>query len=551
MKFCPLLAVLTALVLAPSAFSAIRLVSPQPGEKLQLAREGQRAFLDLPRAERRAIFSDKEKRRALAKVGWYPEEVTFRWTGADAGARLELFRQGECVVATNVVGGEVRLTNLEVARDYVWRVSAGGQQAEGRFSTLDGYPRFLRIGGLYNTRDIGGYVGLGGKRVRQNLVLRSGGLNGNAYTEFYTREELERMDTDGKVKAREAELNALVEQFRAYAAQPATAKLRDVKMSHSWKVTYEDGRTETIRTNDKGCYDFPANTDGLITLENVLVAPEDCVAYVGCSADWFWDLHLNGVKVADFMAGNDGDAHDVHAHLVPMLVKKGENRLVATMRRGSDGCTWSCRPCWIPSADRVLAQAVRHYEKQLENVYRVAKCRRRGGDMINDEGRAYLRDVIGLKTELDLRSDGECYGMDSSPAGPEVRWVHVSSGGYHGMRHQDAKEAFARDFRLFTDRSNYPIDFHCIAGQDRTGSLSFILLGLLGVSEEELIKDWEATCFWNRHTDFDHPRLDGLYKTFDEYPNGATLHEKIYLYVYDCGITPEEVKRFREIMLED
>ena len=43
---------------------------------------------------------------------------------------------------------------------------------------------------------------------------------------------------------------------------------------------------------------------------------------------------------------------------------------------------------------------------------------------------------------------------------------------------------------MFLDPANYPIDFHCIAGQDRTGAVAFILNALLGVEEEELYLDW-------------------------------------------------------------
>ena len=49
------------------------------------------------------------------------------------------------------------------------------------------------------------------------------------------------------------------------------------------------------------------------------------------------------------------------------------------------------------------------------------------------------------------------------------------------MKTRQGREAFAAAFRLFLDPGNYAIDFHCIAGQDRTGTLSFILLALLGV----------------------------------------------------------------------
>lgn len=45
--------------------------------------------------------------------------------------------------------------------------------------------------------------------------------------------------------------------------------------------------------------------------------------------------------------------------------------------------------------------------------------------------------------------------------------------------------------RVFANPDNYPIIFHCRGGADRTGSLAFILNALQGVSEADLIKDYE------------------------------------------------------------
>ena len=37
--------------------------------------------------------------------------------------------------------------------------------------------------------------------------------------------------------------------------------------------------------------------------------------------------------------------------------------------------------------------------------------------------------------------------------------------------------------------------FHCHGGSDRTGTLAFLIEGLLGVSEEDLSKDYEVTYY--------------------------------------------------------
>ena len=48
------------------------------------------------------------------------------------------------------------------------------------------------------------------------------------------------------------------------------------------------------------------------------------------------------------------------------------------------------------------------------------------------------------------------------------------------------KDAFA----IFGNKDNYPIVMHCSIGTDRTGMLAFLINSLLGVSEEDLYKDY-------------------------------------------------------------
>ena len=115
------------------------------------------------------------------------------------------------------------------------------------------------------------------------------------------------------------------------------------------------------------------------------------------------------------------------------------------------------------------------------------------------------------------------------PLGPLSWHLHFSSA-YEG----DAGLLWARRlqgvFKLMLDRNNYPLVFHCIAGQDRTAAVAFILNGLLGVAEDDLARDWEVSGFHNASTLFAHWRLyDRLVAGFDRIRR-ATLQEKIENY---------------------
>lgn len=168
-----------------------------------------------------------------------------------------------------------------------------------------------------------------------------------------------------------------------------------------------------------------------------------------------------------------------------------------------------------------------------------------------EESRRHVRKFFGIRTDLDLRrTESECWGMEGSPLGPKVAWANIPSCAYRGMGSPDGKAAFAACFRQFLNPAKYGIVYHCIGGADRTGSLAFVLNGLVGVGEEDLWRDWEFTNFGGQRSRFDHEHcLDGLLKVIDAYP-GETVNARIEAFVRDCGITDAEIARFRSLVLD-
>ena len=172
---------------------------------------------------------------------------------------------------------------------------------------------------------------------------------------------------------------------------------------------------------------------------------------------------------------------------------------------------------------------------------------------ISDKGIHELVNVLGIRSDLDLRSPHECFGMKGSPLGDGVKWFHCPQLAYGRLGEEDARRAFAAAFRVFLDRSNYPIVFHCAGGADRTGAVAFMVNGILGVSLDDLRKDWELTAFGTSHAvnpGFTHKaRFDRMVAVVDRQP-GATQTERIVSYVKSCGFTDADISRVREIMLE-
>lgn len=102
-----------------------------------------------------------------------------------------------------------------------------------------------------------------------------------------------------------------------------------------------------------------------------------------------------------------------------------------------------------------------------------------------------------------------------------------------------------------------PIYMHCQGGCDRTGTLSFQLLGLLGVSESDLAKEYELSSFSN----IGFGRLRTTTKAVDTYDyvgmvealktySGDTITDKFVSFATDCGISNNTITSFRNLMLE-
>jgi protein-tyrosine phosphatase len=114
-----------------------------------------------------------------------------------------------------------------------------------------------------------------------------------------------------------------------------------------------------------------------------------------------------------------------------------------------------------------------------------------------------------------------------------------------------AKEACRKALELVSDERNLPLLFHCSSGQDRTGTLAFLINGLLGVSSEDLVRDWEASALWKDEHDWFNRNntYAALLAVMDRYP-GETLNDRIESYVKSTGFTDADIARLRALLLE-
>lgn len=171
------------------------------------------------------------------------------------------------------------------------------------------------------------------------------------------------------------------------------------------------------------------------------------------------------------------------------------------------------------------------------------------------EGGYYLTDKaaaepFGFKSDMDLRS-GELYAtVYQSRLGDQVRHKFFNSPSYSGIFTEDAKPLLRDIFAELANPDSYPMYLHCTYGADRTGTIVFLLQGLLGVSEEDMVFEYRLTGF-HMASYGDSTDLNGIFGGLEGTP-GDTINEKICTYlIQEVGLTEEELDSIRAILLED
>lgn len=168
---------------------------------------------------------------------------------------------------------------------------------------------------------------------------------------------------------------------------------------------------------------------------------------------------------------------------------------------------------------------------------------------LTDEGAAYMRDVMGIKTEIDFRGSQEAGGITESVI-PGANFIYATLSGY-----ADAftwSEGYRQTFEILADKNNYPVYYHCTGGADRTGTVTFLLNALLGVSEMELVQDYEFTTF--SHYNERNTQQGAYAKYYEDFREGLdafageTLQEKVESYLLSIGITKSQIENIKAIM---
>lgn len=119
----------------------------------------------------------------------------------------------------------------------------------------------------------------------------------------------------------------------------------------------------------------------------------------------------------------------------------------------------------------------------------------RPDEQITNLEKSMFINLLGIKCEVDLRDTTEQGGtatFDSSVEYLHQDIVAYKDGFTNETRRNQLKIVLTK---IMTNAvENKPTFWHCVAGADRTGTVAWLLLGLLGVSQSDCDKEYEITC---------------------------------------------------------
>ena len=170
---------------------------------------------------------------------------------------------------------------------------------------------------------------------------------------------------------------------------------------------------------------------------------------------------------------------------------------------------------------------------------------------ITDEGKAEMQ-RLGIKLDIDMRDRPPAKSPASSDEWQiEIMDAHVASG-TENVRWEGSSgiaATYKKIFEAIAEADEKPIALHCTHGADRTGIVSWFLLGLLGVSKEDCARDYVMTRFAGERAVLPNGSSSEIAKwnTKTEALEGETWAEKTYNHLKDAfGIEEDTLETIRE-----
>lgn len=188
---------------------------------------------------------------------------------------------------------------------------------------------------------------------------------------------------------------------------------------------------------------------------------------------------------------------------------------------------------WVTASGKTVKQGLLYRGSELDGSVE-------SGFTLTEKGKTQILDLLKIKTDMDLRHAGR------DMLGPDVQHIYYSAIQYEHVFTPAGSDAVRRVFADLANPDNYPIYMHCTYGADRTGTMCYLLEALLGVSDQDLIRDYEMTALYYRYVSSE--LMDGFIQRIATYP-GDTTQERVENFLLSVGVTPQEIASIRQIYL--
>jgi len=179
---------------------------------------------------------------------------------------------------------------------------------------------------------------------------------------------------------------------------------------------------------------------------------------------------------------------------------------------------------------------------------------------IKPDGITYVKQTLGVRTDIDLRdpSTGEARGY--TPLGEGVTYFNRLGPWYvvgdDGIKNGNKRANLLEILKMFVNKKNYPMIFHCQVGRDRTGTVGAVLAGLAGATmkgmyEDYLISFYASCCHSGGYSASGMAgNIIQMYEFLSSYKSTElSLSENTAAFLVNLGMSEEQVSTLKEILL--